>query len=113
MGASGRGQFGVRAESVCRKHICPSGLADARPGSGQPYGRYLRRCPVRADKGRQAPCHVRRGDKEAPESVRHRQRGVLCRPELERADEGHQEREGKLYRNLQIPGREARPRFAD
>ena len=51
MGASGRGQFGVRAESVCRKHICPSGLADARPGSGQPYGRYLRRCPVRADKG--------------------------------------------------------------
>ena len=38
----------------------------------------------------------------------HRQRGVLCRPELERADEGHQEREGKLYRNLQIPGREAR-----
>ena len=30
----------------------------------KPYGRYLRRCPVRADKG-QAPCHVRRGDEEA------------------------------------------------
>ena len=103
----------IWVKSIRGEYLPPSGIEHERPGGRQSDQWYLRHCPLCADERRKTSCHVRYCSQENPESIWYHQRSVLRRPELERVDESHPLRKSGLYGNIQIPGCETWPCFAD